>query len=140
MIRIEIPGKPIAKKRPRFARRGKFVVTYSDQETEAGKWLLSARQQYTGQPLTGPLYISTIFYMPRPKGHFGSGKNAGIKKTSAPDYHISKPDIDNLLKFVYDCLNGLAWADDAQLVRVTAAKLYSNDTPKTIIDIRQETE
>jgi Holliday junction resolvase RusA-like endonuclease len=31
---ITIPGKPIAKKRPRFARRGKFVTTYNDQQTE----------------------------------------------------------------------------------------------------------
>ena len=36
-----------------------------------------------------------------------------------------KPDIDNMQKAVLDALNGLAWDDDSQIVKVTAEKEYA---------------
>jgi Holliday junction resolvase RusA-like endonuclease len=127
---IIVPGKPIAKKRPRFARRGKFVVTYNDQETEEGKWLLSARGQITRKIQDGPIVLNCNFEMPIPKGQ--------AKKILKGDdrWHVKKPDLDNLLKFVKDCLNGEAWADDSQVVSVWAEKYYSDD-PRTIIQITE---
>jgi Holliday junction resolvase RusA-like endonuclease len=41
--------------------------------------------------------------------------------------HIKKPDTDNLLKAVLDGLNGIAWADDSQVIRVSASKEYSTE-------------
>ena len=132
-MEITIPGPPIAKKRPRFARIGKGVRTYSDQQTEEGKFLLLAQQQVTEQ-MEGPLKVSCCFYMPRPKGHYGTGRNAGKLKASAPRWHTNKPDIDNYIKFLLDCLNGLAWKDDAQIVFLDAIKCYA-ETPKTVIEV-----
>ncbi|WP_338054164.1 RusA family crossover junction endodeoxyribonuclease [Schleiferilactobacillus perolens] len=37
MIRIEVPGDPVAQGRPRFARRGKFVSTYDPPKSRAYK-------------------------------------------------------------------------------------------------------
>jgi Holliday junction resolvase RusA-like endonuclease len=34
-------------------------------------------------------------------------------------------DVDNMLKLILDGLNGVAWADDWQVVRVVADKLYA---------------
>ena len=133
-ITIVIHGKPIAKKRPRFARRGKYVATINDQETEEGKFFLEARHKYDGNPLQGALSLSVSFRMPRPKAHYGTGKNSSKLKLSAPRHHTKKPDLDNLVKFVKDCLNNLAWEDDCQVVRLEAEKVY-DDTPKTIIQI-----
>jgi len=136
-VKIVIEGKPVAKKRPRFARRGKFVATYSDQETEEGRFLLLAKGQIPG-PMAGPLRVECKFYLPRPKGHFGSGKNAGALKASAPLHHVNKPDADNLAKFCLDVLNGLAWADDAQIVALTGVKVYADDgPPRTEIEIME---
>jgi Holliday junction resolvase RusA-like endonuclease len=59
-VEIRIPGKPIAKARPRFARRGKFVTTYSAQETEEGNFYMLAREQVK-QKMTGPLKVSIFF-------------------------------------------------------------------------------
>ena len=135
---IIIPGIPIAKKRPRFARRGKFVTTYSDQQTEEGRFYLEAKQQICCKALNGtPVHIKLTFEMPRPKSHYGTGRNAGKLKPSAPEEHTSKPDLDNLIKFVFDCLNGLAWVDDTQVIGMSAEKIYALDgEPKTIIGIR----
>lgn len=38
-----------------------------------------------------------------------------------------KPDIDNITKCVLDALNGVAYADDSQVVRVSCEKLYVVD-------------
>jgi Holliday junction resolvase RusA-like endonuclease len=132
-MNIVIEGAPIAKKRPRFARRGQFVQTYNDQETEEGKWLLLAKGQVKDL-FQGPLKVKMLFAMPRPKGHFGTGKNAAKLKPSAPQQHTKKPDLDNLVKFAKDCLNGVAWRDDSQVFELEARKIYG-DRPRTEIII-----
>lgn len=48
---------------------------------------------------------------------------------------ISKPDVDNYVKFYMDCLNGLVVPDDAQVFRISAEKLWS-DNPRTAIIVR----
>jgi len=131
-MKIEIPGKPIAKKRPRFARRGKFVVTYNDQETEEGKWILFASQQITEKILRPKgILLQCAFYMPIPKSM--TNKQKALIEAHGLS-HTKKPDLDNLVKFVKDCLNGLAWEDDSQVVYLMAEKLYDKD-PRTAVVI-----
>ena len=130
-MKITIPGKPIAKKRPRFVRRGKFVGTYNDQETEEGRWILEAKPQVT-EKMEGPLSLRCEFVMPIPSGT-SKTKLAEIEKRVVP--HIKKPDLDNLVKFVKDCLNELAWRDDSQISHLCAMKLYGKD-PMTQITIK----
>ena len=136
-ITLTIPGKPIAKARPKFYRRGKSVGTYNSQETEEGRFLLEAMSQLNGhQIITGPIKLKAYFFMPRPKGHYGTGRNAGKLKDSAPEKHITKPDTDNLLKFIKDCLNKHVWKDDSQVYDVHGVKVYSNH-PRTEIIVTE---
>jgi len=137
VIEIIIPGKPIAKKRPRFARIGKGVRAYSAQETEEGRFLMHLMQQ-SKQPLDGPLAVRMHFYVPRPKGHYGSGKNTDKLKPSAPALPTTKPDLDNYVKFAWDCCNGVVWRDDAQVVDEYSVKRYS-DEPRTVIQVMTAT-
>lgn len=112
MIRIIVEGPPIAKKRPRFARRGKFVTTYNAQETEEGRFIVLAKDQVWKEPIPGPLVMCAMFYMPMPKSM------PKYKRKMAADGllpHEKKPDLDNLLKFAKDCLNGIAYRDDSQV-------------------------
>ena len=134
MQHFTIPGNPIAKARPRFARRGRFVMTYNDQETEEGRFLLEIKQQVKHPPTEGPVKVSCTFYMPRPKSHYGTGKNSGKLKPNAPAFHTSRPDLDNCEKFCFDCMNGIIWKDDSQIVESVAKKVYS-DNPRTEIRI-----
>lgn len=128
---ISILGKPIAKKRPRFVRRGNYVGAYNDQETEEGKWILMAKSQINElikRPT--PIMLSCEFFMPIPKTT--SRKRANMMR-NGDIKHTKKPDLDNLVKFVKDCLNGLAWEDDSQVFYLTAFKRYGE--PQTIISI-----
>ena len=135
-IKIVIPGKPIAKSRPRFVRRGEYVITYNAQETEEGRWLLSARGQIP-EPIQGPVEMFCEFIFDRPKSHYGTGKNSNKLKPSAPAYHTQKPDTSNLIKWVEDCLNTEAYKDDSQIVELTGIKRWADigEGAKTVISM-----
>ena len=129
---ITVPGKPIAKKRPRFFRRGKFVGTYNEQETEEGKFMLLINNQWNFPPIDKGIKVELgcTFYMPIPK-------STSKKKRENLNYHTKKPDLDNLVKFVKDCANGIIWHDDSQVAILTAGKYYSKN-PRTEIMVRWE--
>jgi Holliday junction resolvase RusA-like endonuclease len=126
---FEIPGNPVAKKRPRFTVRGKHAYAYSDQASEEGLWIVQAMEKCKGlfpHPLSGPIDIKLFFLIKRPKGHFGTGKNSEMLKDSAPREHTCKPDVDNMIKFVLDCLNHCGvWRDDCQIVGIEAVKWWT---------------
>ena len=129
-IQIRIPGKPIAKRRPRFARRGKFVTTYSDQETEEGRFILELKSQLKSiQPIPAGtcIFLDLIFRFPYPK-------SMSLKKREATPCPTVKPDLDNCIKFVKDCCNRILWHDDSQVVTVNAIKIYS-EVPETLIEV-----
>lgn len=126
---LTIPGKPIAKKRPRFARKGSFVITYNPQEPEEGRFLFEVQKQWKREALTNPIRLSLFFEMPIPKSTSVS-KRKLMERGWIP--HTKRPDLDNLIKFVKDCLNGTVYRDDSQIISLMAEKKYSYD-PKTLI-------
>lgn len=129
MISIELAGNPVAKKRPRFSGKGKSVVCYDEQQEikQAFQWQI--RSQFRESPLTIPLAVDLIFFMPIPKS------TSGIKKRQMENgivAHIKKPDLDNLQKFILDCLNKLVFHDDSQVCEIKAKKIYSSK-PGTMV-------
>jgi Holliday junction resolvase RusA-like endonuclease len=76
------------------------------------------------EPMTGPLRLRATFVFLRPAGHFGTGRNAGRLKPSAPLYCRTRPDADKLLRAIGDSLVGTVCRDDSQLVIVQAEKHY----------------
>lgn len=94
--------------------------------------------------LTGPVNVTFHFYFRRPKGHYGTGRNAGVVKDSAPAFPSGRPDLDKCCRLVADSLtdSGLI-RDDAQIVQLTAWKDYTNttqDTPGVFITVNQPKE
>jgi Holliday junction resolvase RusA-like endonuclease len=123
-----IPGKPIAKKRPRFARRGKFVVTYDDQETEEGRFMMFLANQWgKSLPISKDraLEITYVFVLPIPKTATKKALRAGA---------IKRPDLSNYVKFAEDCMLGVILEDDSCIVKSNEEKIYG-DKPETRIYI-----
>lgn len=136
MIKLTIMGKPHPKERPRFARMGGFVKTYTPQKTlDAEKAIAEQfKKEYPEhEPLECALKITIIAYMP-------IAKSTPKKKTELMVNNeikmISKPDCDNLSKTVKDALNGIAYKDDSQIVEEHVYKFYSLE-PKTEIVIEE---
>lgn len=133
-----VVGNPIAKKRPRFVRRGDSVGTYNPQQDEEKKFLADCISVH-GMPIdklqfTEWVSISMEFHVARPKSHY---TGAGVLKTVAPlRRHSQKPDLDNLVKFVMDCLNHVPglWRDDCVVSAIIAEKVWAEE-PKTIISL-----
>ena len=133
-VQITIRGQPQAKKRHRMTKTGH---TYNPQsEVEAAiRWEM--RQQLDGhEAFPGPCSLSIEAIFPRPKSHFGTGRNAGTLKASAPHYHTVKPDCDNITKIYADCMNGLVFRDDRQIVKAVCVKHYG-DSPRVTITATQ---
>lgn len=112
LIMDQIPKGTAQMKRANFRNKTFFE----------GKDLKSARQMYIQmlspnapkRPLIGPVGATFEFFYP-------------IKdKRKKGQYKVTKPDCDNLVKLLQDCMTQLNyWTDDAQIARLVVEKAYS---------------
>lgn len=138
-ISFEVCGVPAPQGSKRaFTRNGKaWLDDVNADKLKPWRAVVNsaAADAMKGMPLiTGPTHIQVEFRFPRPKGHFGSGKNSTRLKDNAPTFKESKPDCDKLLRAIFDALTGVVWKDDAQVADVVATKLYC-DRPGCFISV-----
>ena len=50
-------------------------------------------------------------------------------------FPTKKPDVDNVVKAIFDALNGIVWGDDVQVVWLAASKRY-DAIPGVLVGIR----
>jgi Holliday junction resolvase RusA-like endonuclease len=86
-------------------------------------------------PDAGPVAVELAFRWPRPKGHYGSGRNAEVLRGAAPLLPAGVPDLDKLARAVLDALTGVVWDDDAQVVDLRLSKRYA-DMAAPGVDVR----
>lgn len=93
-----------------------------------GAITVSCRAAYCGPKLIGPVAVLMDFELPRSKSHFGTGRNAGLIKASAPKYPATAPDCDKLVRAVLDSvtMGGNVWQDDGQVCRMIVDKRYAD--------------
>ncbi|MFA5195572.1 MAG: RusA family crossover junction endodeoxyribonuclease [Bacteroidales bacterium] len=127
-------GEPTPQARHRHFRRGELTGSYDPSKKGKNTFASILHDDAPKELLDCPMLLELNFYMARPKGHYGTGKNSGKLKDSAPEWHTGRPDLDNLQKFVQDALNGVYYRDDATICQVIARKLYS-EKPRTEITI-----
>jgi Holliday junction resolvase RusA-like endonuclease len=129
-----VPGLPAPGGSKRaFAHRSTGRIVVVDDSGERGKsWrdrvAAFAREAWPHGPMAGPLDLNVTFALPRPKWHYGSGRNARTVRNSAPYFPTSKPDATKLLRALEDALTGILWSDDAQIIFQHISKVY-NDEP-----------
>lgn len=72
----------------------------------------------------------------RIKGHYGTGKNAGVLKSRFVDAMPEvRPDCTKLVRSTEDALEGVIWRSDAQVCVQENAKVYVERDPGVIITI-----
>ena len=134
IFNFEIPGDPKGKGRPRFTRNGR---TFTPAETVRYESLVRTcfTQKYYGAetiPQKVPTEVSITAFYSIPK----VSKQKQALMESNTELPTKKPDIDNLAKIILDALNGIAYHDDAQIVRLTVQKSYSRE-PRVAVKISE---
>ena len=126
--KFTIPGKPVPQKRHRMGRGFSYDPSAPDKKRVRTELILANRLRYIHK---GDVSMFITFHMQRPKSHYRTGKYKEFLKKGSPYKHTSKPDIDNLIKFIMDCCSGILYKDDNQVVNITANKQYAEKEPKT---------
>jgi len=72
------------------------------------------------------LELKVVSYLKRPLTHFVSYVRKRPIKLSDRVTSAARQDVDNLAKFVLDCLMDLVYADDKQVVALQCIKLYDD--------------
>jgi Holliday junction resolvase RusA-like endonuclease len=131
-ISFMVKGDPKALKRHRTFRRGKFTGTYDPSQGDKADFLALAHQHAPNKPIDSPIRLHLIFTFSRPKNHYRT--NGLVKPQFLDEHHVKKPDVDNLIKFIADSLNGVFWRDDSLIYSVSAEKVYG-EQPGTYMAI-----
>jgi Holliday junction resolvase RusA-like endonuclease len=130
MVKIIVPGDPVAKGRPRVGKWG----TYTPTKTVNYETLVKELFIISGQGKEdGELKALIDAYFPILKST--SKKNTKLMLEGIIR-HTKKPDADNIGKICLDALNKLAFDDDSQIVDLRVRKFYS-DNPRVEIEINQ---
>ncbi len=124
MVTFMVEGTPVPKGRPRFARRGKFVSTYSPKTTvdyeskvsESAKLAMGA-----SEPLETPVGAYIYITLPVPASYSKKRTQACLSGQERP---TKKSDIDNYCKAIFDGMNGIVFVDDCLIVSLHATKVY----------------
>ena len=132
MIKIIIPGTPVAKGRPRLGKYG----TYTPEKTVNYENLVqnAYMDQAEGKKLQGALQMVIDLYFPIPKSY--SKKRVEVIK-EMEEMHTKKPDASNCLKSIEDALNGFAYDDDSQIVDLRVTKKYTLGEPRAEVTIKE---
>lgn len=136
MMQFFVPGVPVAQGSKRHVGRGIMV----EQLKNLGPWRDSVINAAHNAPEQEVFFtevaVEILFVFPRPKNHFGTGRNAEILKASAPKWKASSPDIDKLCRAVLDAVTmaGIL-RDDALVAALTATKSYG-EIPGAAVSIR----
>ena len=128
----------------RGKRNGKDCALIVDDCRQSGAWMKQiaevARAAYDGPLIQGPIEASFQFYIARPKVNFGTGRNRGSLKSSAPYYHQTRPDLAKLIRCAEDALTGILWKDDGQICRYAdCGRHWTMEDESMVVAVRELT-
>ncbi|MEQ1003922.1 RusA family crossover junction endodeoxyribonuclease [Pseudomonas aeruginosa] len=137
-VMFTVPGEPVGKGRPRAVSRkrrdkvtgvmGSYTAHITpkrteDYEEEIGK---SGTKAMAGRDLLeGPVLVELDIALSIPQSMSKKRKSLAL---AGGLYPTKKPDMDNVIKAIYDGLNGVVWKDDVQVVKAVVGKRYG-ETP-----------
>ena len=114
-----------------FIRGGKVQLVESSKAVTPWREAVVAqamRDGLAGRRFDGDLALAVDFYFDRPRGHYGTGRNAQRLRPGAPRRPNGKPDLDKLLRSTLDALTQAGViVDDCRIVTVSAGKHYTDD-------------
>lgn len=133
-ITVRVPGQAIGKGRPRVARRGPHASLYTPEKTVNYESLVSmaGQEAMAGADLILVAVSVSISITCQIPASWSKRRQAmALRGEILP---TTKPDVDNVVKVLFDGLNGIVWKDDVQVVDASARKRYGA-TPGVVMTI-----
>jgi Holliday junction resolvase RusA-like endonuclease len=129
-----IPGTPVGKGRPKFARRGAFVTTYTPEKTASYENLVKVKAEEAMQGRTiidGAVAVTIALFVTPPASWSQKKQRAALDHLTMP---TAKPDVDNVIKGIFDAMNEIVWNDDKQVVDLSVQKRYA-ETARAFVKV-----
>ncbi|MEU8780032.1 RusA family crossover junction endodeoxyribonuclease [Streptomyces sp. NPDC048637] len=124
MIEIDVIGTPAPQGSKRHVGGGRMV----ESSKKVKPWRNAISTEALNHTFGTWPYVAVFatFRLKRPKSHYRTGRFADQLKADAPEYPAKYPDVDKLCRSTLDGLKaGGAFADDAQVVKLYAHKVYA---------------
>jgi Holliday junction resolvase RusA-like endonuclease len=130
-IQLKILGIPLSKQSARFKNvtMGKktFIKSYQKQEVIDNErniaFDVKSQLPLNFHPFDVPIGVEVLFVF-SPLSSWSKKKKALLDE-GAIIYKETKPDLtDNLMKGLFDALNGIVFTDDARVCKVESKKIY----------------
>ena len=119
-----VPGEPVGKGRPRIGKVGNHARMFTPAKTASYEGLiaLAGTNAMDGRTLLEcPVMVEMRIVLAIPQSMSKKRKAQAIAGELFP---TKKPDMDNVIKAIYDGLNGVVWKDDVQVVDAFVRKRY----------------
>lgn len=128
------PSAVIIPPLPKEIQRRHHIQMYTPADVR--KWQNDfkheAREQMKDRtPVSGALAVNISIMLPVPKSMSAKKAALALEGRLRP---ITRPDADNYCKAIADCLNGVAWLDDSQIVDLFVSKSYAAK-PSVMVEI-----
>ena len=132
-VQYSVPGEPRGKGRPRFAKRGNFVKTYTDAKTASYEDQIrfyALKAMGDSKVIEGAVRVFVSIRMAVPKSYSAKRREACLNGFDKP---LKKPDWDNVAKSICDAMNGVIYVDDTQIVEAHITKQYAQQAEVVVL-------
>lgn len=115
-------------------RKGSVIVNVTSDNPDLKKWrkavAQAAREAMEAAGLATitekvSLAVEAHFFMERPEGEWGTGRNARHLKANARAAPVVIPDVDKLARAALDGMSEIVYKDDAVVTRLVAEEHYA---------------
>ena len=139
-IKLVIYGEPVAQGRPRFTTVHGYARAYDPAKSRNFKqWVrlcaIQAVKKIDGfKPFQNACVIDVTFYRHIPSSW---SKKKRMEADSGAIRPITRPDLENYEKSLYDSLTGVVWVDDSIITDIHARKRYTAELARVEITVRE---
>lgn len=133
-VQFHVPGQPVGKGRPRIGKVGAHARMFTPAKTVNYEGLVAYAAQLAmrgGALIDGACDAKLRIDCQIPASWSAKKQAAAAAGEIRP---ITKPDVDNIVKAIFDALNGVVWKDDVQVVALRVEKRYST-VPGVVVRI-----
>ena len=127
-----VPGTPVGKGRPRFARQGAFVRTFTPEKTASYENLVKVKAEeamHGRQIFDGAVSVEISLYLTPPSSWSQKRQREAL---ACEIYPTTKPDWDNCGKCICDAINEIVFRDDKQVVDARVIKRYGKNASAVV--------